>query len=362
MTFVSVILHSRRVFLSQYILHTISFPLSSLQRGICALGIPESVQNPVTDFASLSLVHEMAVSTGSSVYAPPSRPTTPVPLYGLRPRALSSATIKRNRRLAQLRSLYSNAARAFLLRDYGTTAAFLEDAETVENGERGAWMLAVEKGTEAPELELQRKLEILKITFLATVYDSLDFKQEDAIAGSARSIATALDLPPAVLIASLWSQAIGTPPSSTSSDIFPSPEAANLHPSIAIALTLAALKLEEPRAARAVAEAWFGSISDSLDSLIFETATSIDLTGAFGIEESSVSMSTSGLKEKFPPKKALVGSWLRLLDLLTLHVLPKLGEWEAAGDFVRLQSTENGGWVPDERVFVSRRNSFADQR
>lgn len=332
--------------------NTTCFPLRPREKAFAV--VEQTGFHSPAHFSVHRLCDSMPSAPGPVLYASPSRSNTPTSFgrISTRPRAVSSATLKRTRRLAQLRSLYSNAARAFLLRDYSTTAAFLEDGESVEGGDRTAWITALVEGSESMEqLELMRKLEILRITFIATVYDSTVVSEEQA--QGSRSVNALLTLPPTLLIAQLWAQAIGQPPSSPlSGDIFPSAEAATLHPSIAIALTLAALKLNVPRSAKAVASSWFSSISEPLDNLLYTTSATIDVVALFGIEESGMSMSTSGLRETLPPRKAVVGSWLRLLDLLTLHVLPKLGEWEEAEDFVRAQKEENGGWVPDVRVEV----------
>lgn len=84
----------------------------------------------------------------------------------------------------------------------------------------------------------------------------------------------------------------------------------------------------------------------------------MDWAGEMAIE-GGMSQSVTGLKSQEGgegggggEKAKVLKSWVKALDLLTLHVLPRLGEWEAAGDFVRLQGVENGGWVPDERTEV----------
>lgn len=271
-----------------------------------------------------------------------------------RPRTTSSSSsVKTAKPLSQLRSLYRSATGAFLLRDYSATAAFLHDAHNLNADSRqdpSEWFTALEQSRESPELELRRKLTILEITFLATVLSHPGTVSPSSVPTPFSHL---LSLPPSTLVRHLWAQAINdatTPPP----DIFPSSLAAFVHPSIIISLALASLKLDEPRLARAVLEAWFGSVSEQVDRMIGEESDKLDLSREFLLDGTSLSVSNLAAgKEKVEPRKALVGSWLKLLDLLVLHVLPRLGEWEAAGDFVRLQGVENGGWVPDARIEVS---------
>ncbi|GAA5858789.1 hypothetical protein JCM1840_006557 [Sporobolomyces johnsonii] len=255
---------------------------------------------------------------------------------------------------------YNAATRSFLVRDYSATASSLHDAlSALPPVAPDTWFHALERAQPpSPEADLKRRLDILQITFLATVRASAP------ALSPAPHLSSLLDLPPAALIKALWSSTLQSsasssdPSASEPGEILPTPRAAFLHPSIAIALTLAALKLEEPRLARSVAEAWIGSAGDEVERVVWEASQAIDWAnellldgvGAGGGYLSSSTVLGGKDKDKPEPRKALVNAWIKLLDLLVLHVLPKLGEWEAAGDFVRLQGVENGGWVPDERV------------
>ncbi|GAA6028664.1 hypothetical protein JCM8097_007337 [Rhodosporidiobolus ruineniae] len=278
---------------------------------------------------------------------------------------------------SELRQRYNAASRAFLVRDFASTASALQQGlQLAPTPTPEAWFTAVVNGQPIPaDVDLRRRLEILQVTLLATVRSSAS----PAIS-SLSNLDPLLQLLPSRLIKALWDTLI-TPASpdaaaekSDDSDaILPTPSAAFLHPSLAVALVLAALKLDEPRAARQVAEAWFGSVDAEVERVVWETAATLDLGeefpldavgsgsgsssgGAGGMSGSSIlgaansAAAPAGRSKADEAKKALVGGWLKLLDLLVLHVLPKLGEWEAAGDFVRLQGVENGGWVPDERV------------
>ncbi|ORY84644.1 hypothetical protein BCR35DRAFT_302945 [Leucosporidium creatinivorum] len=277
------------------------------------------------------------------------------------PRSTSAGGSKS--RLSQLRAHYRAATSAFLVRDYGQTAISLEEARLLlpQGGKEDAWLSALVEGREEPELDMERKLAIFRITFLATVASSSPSPSSLELYPAA--ISKLLSLPPAALIPTLWHSLL--PSTETSSpadlgtglDVFPTPSAAFLHPSLIVALSLGALKIEQPAQARAVLEAWFGSVGESVERVAWEESGVADWAGEFSLSGGGEGMSSSGILSGPPPagtkpepRKALLASWIKAMDLLVLHVMPRLGEWEAAGDFVRLQGVENGGWVPDLRV------------
>lgn len=271
-------------------------------------------------------------------------------------------------RLSQARAHYRAATSAFLVRDYGRTAIALDEAIALlpNDGPEDAWLHALVEEKDEPELDMARKLAILRITFLATVAStSPSSPSPDSYPAS---IAKFLSLPIPALTPSLWHSLLPAREASpedlgTGLDVFPTPAAAFLHPSLIVALSLGALKLDQPAQARAVLEAWFGSVGEQVERVAWEESGKVDWAGEFALagEGGTDGMSSSGILSGFPPvqgtkpepRRALLASWIKAMDLLVLHVLPRLGEWEAAGDFVRLQGVENGGWVPDARVEVS---------
>lgn len=274
---------------------------------------------------------------------------------------------------AELRQLYHTATRAFIERDFTRAASSLSEAlRLAPSSSPDAWFDPVLHGRPLPAtVDLRRRLDILRITLVATLRSS----PTPAITGGP-ALAPLLALSPARLLKTLWTNllapttALGaSDDAETDDNILPTPLAAFLHPSLAVSLTLAALKLDQPNVARQIAEAWLGSVDAEVEKLVWETSTSegFNLRDEFPLDGvgsgSGGGMSASGMLgtngqdgarngKAEEARKAVVGGWLKLLDLLVLHVLPKLGEWEAAGDFVRLQGVENGGWVPDERVEV----------
>lgn len=283
-----------------------------------------------------------------------------------RPRAHSSPK-RPTRTTSSVKQLYRSAGKAFVLRDFESTGVLLDQAfrasEALAKESSEGWLQRLMSGEEEEEEseEVRRKLEILRITFFATVRGS-SADASSLFASTPRSIAQVLELETDKMLELLWEEQSGEKGVGISTSV----GGGKVHPSIVIALVLAALKMNAPRSARSIAEAWFeASNGEEIDTLLFDTARSslVDLTVDFTIEESSMSNSVvilPGGQTKVGRAK-LLGSWMRLMDLLTLFVLPKLGEWEAAQDFVRAQGVENGGWVPEPRIEVSchLRSTFA---
>ncbi|GAA5860802.1 hypothetical protein JCM3774_003142 [Rhodotorula dairenensis] len=283
---------------------------------------------------------------------------------------------------AEARQLYNQATRAFLVRDYATAATCLQGGlARLEHVPQDAWLPAVQgNAAVSTRVDLRRRLDILKVTLLATIRSS------PAALSPAPHLTPLLELAPDQLVHALWSDLIGygTDAATTSAaaaatappEIVPTPAARHLHPSLAVSLALAALKLDSPRAARTVAEAWFGSVGEDVEVVVADFAASGEVDWLAGVEfpldqvaggggrgaPGAELSASSTLGQTVRPGggggddaavRALVGSWLKLLDLLVFHILPKLDEWDAAGDFVRLQGQENGGWVPNVRVEAS---------
>lgn len=285
---------------------------------------------------------------------------------------------------AEARQLYHQATRAFLVRDYATAASCLHDGiSRLDHVEQDAWFKALETSGSTRErvppahvIELRRRLDILKVTLLATVRSS------PAALSPAPSLTPLLELEPDKLIHALWSDLIGS--SAPDVEVVPTPAASHLHPSLAVSLALAALKLDSPKSARAVVEAWFGSVGEDVEVVVADFASNGTVDWQAGIDfpldqvaggggaqgsranqdlsDSSTTLGQAPRSDQEAAVRALVESWLKLLDLLVFHILPKLDEWDAAGDFVRLQGQENGGWIPDVRVEVRWRAVFRANR
>ncbi|KAK4055046.1 hypothetical protein OIO90_003387 [Microbotryomycetes sp. JL221] len=289
---------------------------------------------------------------------------------------LSSST---KRQYTELKQAYKAASGAFLVRDYVLAAQHLSRAKaflpatatTKPIGLDSSWVTNLEQGKDIVEYDLQRKLVILETTYLATVLSSTSNRPNPANVPS--DVAKWLRMSPSTLLPSLWLSWLEPQAQSSDgaqvNDILPSASAAYLHPSLVVALTLGALKLGETKAARAILDSWFATVAEDLDKLAWQQSSSVDWSTEFVVDQdtqamtmsSSVMIGSAAAQGTSTPvskdrsasaKQALLASWIKAMDLQALHVLPKLGEWEAAEDFVRLQSVENGGWVPENRINV----------
>ncbi|KAM0748185.1 hypothetical protein T439DRAFT_349538 [Meredithblackwellia eburnea MCA 4105] len=250
--------------------------------------------------------------------------------------------------MVKLKSIYSVTARAFLLSDTETAAANFEQLSQVS--------LPVQ--TTDNNNQFPRKLTTLRINWLALLKSNTPPTTLDKESYPVTAALLNLDNPD--LIRALWHSAVhnnNNPQSPDLQDINPTAEASHLHPDIPVALVLAALKLDQPALARQVAEAWFGSVSEDVDRIIFDRIS----YGTTPFDWEDYQLGADGLARKKSPASSsiladldigleLLDSWLTLYDLLGLHVLPRLAEWEGAMDFIAGQSVENGGWVPQERV------------
>ncbi|KAK4050649.1 hypothetical protein OIV83_003375 [Microbotryomycetes sp. JL201] len=265
-----------------------------------------------------------------------------------------------NRRFSQLKQAYKAAAAAFLVRDYASAGSHLHEAKQAcpdtPIGFNTTWVKTIANGGDNVAHDLHRKVVILETTYLATVLSGPNKTASDAVPAD---VAKWLKLTPSQLLPTLWLSWIGESKSEpTIGDILPSVSAAYLHPSLIVAITLGALKLNEPKAARAIIDAWSGSVAEDLERLVWEESNSVDWQTDFVVEQDGDSMTASGMmgtagssrRDKPTAKRSLLASYIKAVDLQALHVLPGLGEWEAAEDFVRLQSVENGGWLPDARI------------
>lgn len=259
---------------------------------------------------------------------------------------------------ASARKHYNSASRSFLVRDYASTASSLASASnSLPPSQPEEWIDALTHDQPVPpQADLKRRLDILQITFLATVHSS-------APLSPAPHVTPLLDLAPDKLIKSLWSSLVEPESREPVEDIVPTSRVALVHPSVTTSLCLAALKVNQPKLARQIAESWIASTTEEMEKIAWQEVESMgeDWQSMFPIDGMGASAGMNGSSILKPrvgggsseAKEQFVKSWIKLLDLLVLHISPRLNEWEAAGDYIRLQSIENGGWVPDQRVEVS---------
>lgn len=314
---------------------------------------------------SVPLLHpptSIMCMSGSVTLTPPRQSSSPV------------ATAKR---------LYRDAARAFLVRDFALASralAHAREALTSSSSITGhEWLELVrdsntqqqQQRKEDVTVELWRKLAILRITLTATVLAD----EQQHVSSSANlheDVSRLAALGPQQAVVALWLDAahgsgIAVGSSAARDEIVADEQCALVHPTIAIALALAAVKLGELRLAARVAEAWLGAIDPAVEQALVRRTTASAQTeerlgasdmlasSAASLDPNSISLSNSEDSTAKPggsTATSIVKAWYRLHDIYALHVLPRLGEWDAAVDFVKLQGVENGGWVSQARVTV----------
>lgn len=355
--------------------------------------------------------------SSSSSFIKPSLQSNSLPSNGILKRSNGSRQYSSQIQLKiqNLKSLHNKSANCFLYRDFINVAIHLEEANNIINeddfdSEAGVksgynsreWFDFIVKkkkaavgdgsGIEDDDEEEEekyllreqiRKLEILKITFLATTYGLPELSMLPNSITNSTSTSTISTLlqssSPQILLSTLWHNVLPSTISTVedSKDILATPNADFLHPSIIIALTLASLKLLQPRSARSITESYLGSISEEIESYLESISTDLNLiefplfNGGGSNSTQDLSLSTSTLDQNGNTSRTtsrsfsvnggvgsdlsitLLSNYLKILDLLTLHVLPGLNEWEASEDFLRGQSIENGGWIDEGRITVS---------
>lgn len=189
---------------------------------------------------------------------------------------------------ATLRSLYPRAAKAFLLRDITLTHLLLESAFSL----LGPPTTAIHDTLAAH----RRKWDVLRITLETTLYAAPP-DAEAARALPAELRAHAMLSPPSFL-AGLHARSLllFTPAKLR-------PSAAFLPSQILVTLVLSALKLECPDLARGVIDDWLATRGQAQAG------------------------------EEVANPEALEG-YEKVLEMYCLHVLPRLGEWEYANEFL----------------------------
>lgn len=183
-----------------------------------------------------------------------------------------------------LRSLYPRAAKAFLQRNVLLTHSLLTSAFSI--------LLPPPTATPDPVASHRRKWDILRITFETTLYASPPPSQNpDDLPASLRSN---LMMSPEPLVATLHARSLQL---FTPSSLSQKPSAAFLPAQILVTLVLASLKLECATAGRSMIEDW---------------------------------LARHGQEDRPDDPDG----YTKVLELYCLHVLPRLDEWDYAGDFL----------------------------
>jgi hypothetical protein len=227
------------------------------------------------------------------------------------PRRTKHSTVsKSGAKKATLRVLYDRAKHAFLQRDLLLandllTQAFLQlGPPPARHGEQSE--------TDADSLDSQRrKWDILRITLHTTLYTS-QASDPRLTSSSAPSVShfTPASLPPYQFLQGLHSQSLGLfNPANTLTSIGKVPD------QVVLLLVVSAVKLGEVQLAKEWVEDWL-----------------------VRRDSSSVISSNSTTGESATPT-----SYERIVDVYILHVLPRLGLWDDATEFMRYESELSEG-------------------
>ncbi len=203
--------------------------------------------------------------------------------------AIDSSSLPQTSTSATLRSLYTRAARAFVLRDLETTQSLLQSAFSI---------------LKPPKNELdvlsddRRKWDILRITFESTTYSSSSSSLPE-------SLHYILSEAPQALISSMYNRSLSlfTPSNASQKTPF---NAASLPIQVLVTLVCASLKLGAPDVGRILIENW--------------------LARRESCEASNDSAATDG------------DGYEKVLGLYCLHVLPRLGQWDYTKEFLEYES------------------------
>jgi hypothetical protein len=212
--------------------------------------------------------------------------------------------------VGNVKSLYAPAARAFVRRDVTLTQTLLEAAFVTLS----AHPPLLDK-VDGPMANLRRKWDLLRITLETTVYTSSSPLTISATASTPdapiplkslpSSLQAVLDLQPSQLVESLLSRSLKlwTPDTYHPSVLY-------LPVSIISALVFAALKVDCADAARRMIETWLAHRS--------EAASAPNMPGSHLVD-----LSPEGYE--------------KILDIYCLQVLPRLGEWDYAMEFLKYE-------------------------
>ena len=195
---------------------------------------------------------------------------------------------------AALNSLYNRAARAFVLRDIALTYSLLQSG----------FALLKPPTIIVPDSlsEHRRKWDILRITFESTVYTSPPSSTESL----PEALRTNLIESPQALATSIYSRSLALFSPSNEGHSKTALNAAYLPYQVISTLVYCTLKIDAPDVGRIVIEDWLARRPH------------------YSLERS--------------PEKLEGGGYEKTLELYTLHILPKLEQWDYAKEFLEYES------------------------
>ncbi|KAF5341747.1 hypothetical protein D9611_001462 [Ephemerocybe angulata] len=197
---------------------------------------------------------------------------------------------------APLRSLYNRAARAFLHREIPLTHSLIQSA---------FHLLKPPVTVHDSLLDHRRKWDILRITLETTIY-----ADPPAIDSLPESLRTLLAQSPQTLMTSIYTRSVAlfTPTNATSQKF--GSHSAYLPPTVLITLLYSSLKLECPEIGRRMTEEWLSR------------------------RESPMLLNGSA----HPGDDSEEGGYDKVLEIYCLLILPKLGQWDYAKEFLQFES------------------------
>ena len=217
--------------------------------------------------------------------------TTPISCLPLS--SVSSESMVQTPKAAALHSLYNRATRAFVLRDIALTYSLLQSGFALLN-----------PPTVVPDSlsDHRRKWDILRITFESTVYTSPPSSTESL----PETLRTNLMESPQALATSIYSRSLALFTPSNEGLSKTALNAAYLPYQVISTLVYCTLKIDAPDVGRVVIEDWLAR------------------------REPHYSLE--------PPKTPEGGGYEKTLELYTLHILPRLEQWDYAKEFLEYES------------------------
>ncbi|KAJ3497080.1 hypothetical protein NLJ89_g10396 [Agrocybe chaxingu] len=194
---------------------------------------------------------------------------------------------------ATLRSLYSRATRAFVLKDMPTTYSLIQSAFSI-----------LKPPTANPDSlsEYRRKWDILRITFESTVYATPAASSESL----PESLRASLAEPPQALVTSIYNRSLSLFTPSNGTTFKNTVNAAFLPGAVLTTLVYCSIKLDAPDVGRVMIEDWLARR---------EPRYSLDVQ-----------------------EEAEGNGYEKVLELYCLHILPKVEQWEYAKEFLEYES------------------------
>lgn len=309
---------------------------------------------------------------------------------------LAHPQLERIHSLSSLRAIYRTAARSFLHKDHLSVwislckgleaiSGLLDQSTSDIENDHQPWWANDELVTPSPSAqgsilptqisldrelhELARKFNILRITFVVSIYASssaihtlrsLDSTQASSDhRGQIETLLRLLALQPDLLISTLWTMTVSRQTDlesfllrSQASEALSPIWVSDVHPSIVTAAALASIKISAPQTGRDLCEAWISSLNVvTLDFLemIMRVEQTVQLNTTC---DSVLSLNHSTNQDTKRGGSNIAYNYARLIEVYVVHILGSLDDWHFAKEFLNAQSCDMGGVLPSELVKV----------